>query len=218
MSEVRQRLSVVSNETLTRVSIAKTYGLCYNIRMRSHRTGELKRQVDQLKAAGMLQHTQSQRRHADEAIEAVPYFVIPSQAARRMGTLVMSFVHLDQRGILSLTAPKAYGVVERPTQATVPNAGLRLREAHVIAEDASLRRGIYTPYGRAASEIYVAKMVAEEGNAPHYLADRIGHLTALSSEIAQEEIFPRTGQVLGELERGVDSLEDYAQELGIPIK
>lgn len=195
--------------------LAKSYDLCYYNTMRNMKTPVLQRHVAALKASGMLTHTQSQNRNAGEAIEPVPYFVIPAEAARRQGvaTIVSSFVHLDGRGILSLTAPKAYGVVERPTQAVVAHASLRLREAHVIAEDMALRRGIYTPYGRAAAEIFVAKMVAEDGNAETYVPDRITHLTALSEQVSREGEFRRPDEIVAQLDLGMVALENYLNDL-----
>jgi hypothetical protein len=193
-------------------NLAILYNLCYYNTMRSQRTPDLNRHVNQLRASGMLQFTVSQRRHASEALEPVPYFVIPRQAARKMGTMVTSLVNIDGRGILSLTAPKAYGVVDRPSLATAEHSGMRLREAHVIAEDAALRRGLYTPYGRAAAEIFVAKMVAEDNNIPSYIPDSVSHLEALVTEIETEDVFNRIPQIVGEIDRGIESLQAYADE------
>jgi hypothetical protein len=177
--------------------------------MRSQKPQVINRQVAALHEGGMLQYTQSQIRYANDAAEPVPYFIIPSGAVRHAGTMVMSYVNLTRNGFLSLTAPKAYGVIDRPTTSEVEHQQVRLRESHVIAEDMALRRGIYTPYGRAAAEIYVAKLVALHENAAAYVPDRISHLTALVEQISADPQFYRGEDAVEQLQTGIESLESY---------
>lgn len=190
-------------------TIAKKRKICYYDLMRSQSVETLEAQVNALDSSGMLHHTLSQRRHADHALEAVPYFVIPAGVAHQVGKIVTSYVHLNTNGILDAEAPKAYGVVERPTEGKVEHSAIRLREAHVLAEDFALRKGLWTPTGRAVAELYVAKAVAEDANAESYVPDRIAHLGALAVDIEQEDLFRFKRQIIDELERGQETLQDY---------
>lgn len=181
--------------------------------MRSQSKGDLRRQISALEQSGELRHTQSQQRHVDDTLEPVPYFIVPALAARKIGSLVIPYVHINRRGFLDVDSPKAYGITETPTESVAEHGEVRLREAHVLAEDLALRRGLYTPFGRSAAELYVAEHVAEPVNAYSYVPDRMAHLSALANKIQTEKQFEGTQLIVDQIKLGVDGLQNYLESL-----
>lgn len=113
----------------------------------------------------------------------IEYFIIPSQAAREVGKLVLPYVTLDPQGFLVADVPHAYAVTNSPDMNAIksPAARERVQALHAIAEEHALRNGIFTPHGRTIAEIATVRCTARAYQ-PTFMSDRRAHLLALEAE------------------------------------
>lgn len=119
--------------------------------------------------------------------EPVNYTVIPPRI-HDIDKLVVPYVSLDTRGKMNQELPHFYAVTARPDTKGIDVRSVRKRsqQAHVVAEDISLKRGLMTPYARTNTEQLVAGMISSLSRRG-YVDDRIVHLDTLRKEAEQSE-------------------------------
>ena len=112
----------------------------------------------------------------------------------------------------TLLSNRSAAVTKRPDTSDIDRASVlrRSQEAHVVAEDLSLRKGIFTPYARARTEVFVSSLIPDhyrEG----YLNDRLAHLETLRQEVSASDADLRGKQsfiLIEELSLGIDALKE----------
>ncbi|MFA5003883.1 MAG: hypothetical protein WC498_01230 [Candidatus Saccharimonadales bacterium] len=179
----------------------------------SSKAHDLRSNSERIRTARMFQTTENMRPvFEDRNIPFAPvdYFEIPA-GAHAIGKLVIPYVSLDGRGKLVDSLPSFYGVTKRPDTHGFESDNVTrvMQQRHVTAEDLSLRRGIFTPYGRVSAELFVAQSMAEvlqEG----YVSDRIIHLEELTKEAGtSEQLYEKQRAiVVEELGVAIDALRD----------
>lgn len=141
--------------------------------------------------------------------ETLRYFPIPPRAHGSIGKLVVSYVHIDRQGFLDANEPRIYGVTSRTnTFQGHQRTEERSPQVHVFTEDLSLRRGLFTDYGRASSEA-VGVSLMPELFVPEYAQDRIAHLQALQGEVQETHglIQTQKQKITTELAKAINFLE-----------
>ena len=176
---------------------------------------ELRANYRRLDNSDMLEQTNglSGALYAREvAVRKARYLEIPA-AAHSIGKLVVPYVNLDSRGTLVPSIPSFYAVTERPDTSgfsVEPRIRRNMQEGHVLAEDLSLRRGIFTPFARMRSELDIVNAIEDTAQVytAGFVTDRIAHLTALSDEAASHVLVQENQRsiIIEELAIAMDAL------------
>ncbi|MCA9325016.1 hypothetical protein KDA23_03050 [Candidatus Saccharibacteria bacterium] len=144
--------------------------------------------------------------------EPVDYIVIPPQH-HQIGKIVIPFAAVGNNGVLNETVRPFYAVTQRPSEMAEMKdvAVARTREAHVLAEDAALRTGVFAVHGRSIAEYRAADLVIPAARAA-YIADRLAHIKALEVEFDDALSGHRLDMAMTGLTNATEALELLASQ------
>lgn len=162
---------------------------------------------DKLQHTNLLSNELTERGYRHKSVK---YFEIPP-VAHQLSKLVVAYAFITPTGHLSPTPKPFYAVTKRPSNAGIdkPVVTRRLQQGHVLAEDLSLRRGIFTPDSRETTEPLIAGLMPDAYR-DTYVEDRILHLGALATEAHETNLLGKRERdlVVKGLRRGINALNN----------
>lgn len=151
----------------------------------SHRPEEIRHARRSFDEAGMIEQTRLVHpalERLERPTDPIDYIVIP-QKAHAIGKLVLSWVNLNEGGLLSPGAPVLYGVTSRPAAFDNVSSDVRSRETHVVVEHLTHTGGIMKPSSWTGSEELGTSLIPD-GYLAGYIGDRTAQLLAKKDEVS----------------------------------